>query len=140
MSATHPLARLIGHARAYRRDVWLASLYSVLNKFFDVLPEVLMGVAVDVVVNRKDSFLARVGVHEPKDQLVLLAAVTALIWVGESLFQYLYDVKWRTLAQNLQHDLRQQAYQHVQRLEMGFFERQRTGNQMSSLGDDINQM
>ncbi len=140
MSATHPLARLIGHARAYRRDVWLASLYSVLNKFFDVLPEVLIGVAVDVVVNRKDSFLARVGVHEPKDQLVLLAAVTALIWVGESLFQYLYDVKWRTLAQNLQHDLRQQAYQHVQRLEMGFFERQRTGNLMSILGDDINQM
>ncbi|WP_374602095.1 ABC transporter ATP-binding protein [Niveibacterium sp.] len=140
MTAQHPLARLLGHARAYRRDVWLASLYSVLNKFFDVLPEVLIGVAVDVVVNRKDSFLARVGVHEPKDQLVLLAAVTALIWVGESLFQYLYDVKWRTLAQNLQHDLRQQAYQHVQRLEMGFFERQRTGNLMSILGDDINQM
>ena len=75
MSATHPLARLIGHARAYRRDVWLASLYSVLNKFFDVLPEVLIGVAVDVVVNRKDSFLARVGVHEPKDQLVLLLSL-----------------------------------------------------------------
>ncbi|MCX9155550.1 ABC transporter ATP-binding protein/permease [Niveibacterium sp. 24ML] len=140
MNAPHPLKRLFGHARQYRRDVWLASLYSVLNKFFDVLPEVLIGVAVDVVVNRKDSFLARVGVHDPKDQLVLLAAVTALIWVGESLFQYLYDVKWRTLAQNLQHDLRQEAYQHVQRLEMGFFERQRTGNLMSILGEDINQM
>ena len=59
----HPLRRLFGYARQYRRDVWLASLFSVLNKFFDVLPEVLIGVAVDVVVNRKDSFLARFGLE-----------------------------------------------------------------------------
>ena len=59
---THPLRRLFGYARQYRRDVVLATVYSVLNKFFDVLPEVLIGIAVDVVVNRKDSFLARAGV------------------------------------------------------------------------------
>ena len=39
MSATTPLRRLAGFARPHRRDVWLASTYSVLNKFFDVLPE-----------------------------------------------------------------------------------------------------
>ncbi len=138
--AMHPLSRLFSHARNYRREVRIASLYSVLNKFFDVLPEVLIGVAVDVVVNQKASFLARVGIVEPKDQLVLLALITVVVWVGESLFQYLYDVRWRDLAQNLQHDLRMEAYRHVQKLDMAYFERNRSGNLLAVLNEDINQM
>ena len=138
--ALHPLRRLFAHARGYRRDLGLATLYSALNKFFDVLPELLIGVAVDVVVNRKDSFVARLGVPDPADQLLLLTALTVAIWLGESLFEYLYQLKWRGLAQNLQHDLRMQAYAHVQKLELAYFERNRTGNLMSVLGEDVNQM
>ncbi|TFV89714.1 ABC transporter ATP-binding protein [Oxalobacteraceae bacterium OM1] len=138
--ATHPLRRLFGYARQYRRDVIAASLYSILNKLFDVLPEVLIGVAVDVVVNRKESFLARLGFVDPKDQLVLLALLTVVIWVGESLFEYLYEVRWRRLAQDLQHDMRMDAYSHVQKLELAYFERNRTGNLLAILNEDINQM
>ncbi|MGY1487802.1 ABC transporter ATP-binding protein [Methylobacillus pratensis] len=136
----HPLRRLFNHARQYRRDAWIASIYSLLNKIFDILPEILIGVAVDVVVNQKASFLAGLGIAEPRDQLLLLAALTVLIWVGESLFQYLYDVRWRNLAQNLQHDLRMEAYQHVQQLELAYFERNRSGNLLAILNEDINQM
>ena len=74
----HPIARLFRYARGYRRDVVLATLYSVLNKLFDVLPELLIGVAVDVVVNRKASFLARAGLVEPKLQLLVLAGLTVV--------------------------------------------------------------
>jgi ATP-binding cassette, subfamily B, bacterial len=137
---SHPLRRLLQHARPYRREVALASLFSVLNKIFDVLPEVLIGMAVDVVVSKKTSFLARAGVVEPRDQLLLLAALTVAIWVCESLFEYLYALRWRNLAQNLQHDLRMEAYRHVQRLELSWFEQRRTGSLMSILNDDINQM
>ncbi len=136
----HPLRRLFGYARQYRSDVIVASVYSILNKFFDVLPEILIGVAVDVVVNRKDSFVARLGIADPKDQLILLALLTVVIWVAESLFEYLYELKWRNLAQNLQHDMRMDAYRHVQKLEMAYFERNRTGNLLAVLNEDINQM
>ncbi|HXU03302.1 MAG TPA: ABC transporter ATP-binding protein, partial [Polyangia bacterium] len=140
MNTANPLRRLFRYARQYRRDVVWATIYSVLNKFFDILPEVLIGIAVDVVVNRKDSFLARAGLSEPHAQIVGLAIATVLIWVGESLFQYLYDVRWRNLAQNLQHDLRMDAYDHIQRLDLSWFESRRTGALMSVLNDDINQM
>ncbi|MBX3724992.1 MAG: hypothetical protein KF823_03645 [Xanthomonadales bacterium] len=50
----HPLKRLLGHAADRRGDIRLATVWSVLNKVFDVLPEILIGVAVDVVVNRHD--------------------------------------------------------------------------------------
>ncbi|HYQ40879.1 MAG TPA: ABC transporter ATP-binding protein [Polyangiaceae bacterium] len=137
---THPLRRLFEHGRRYRREVAIATLFSVLNKIFDVLPEVLIGMAVDVVVSKKASFLARAGVSEPRDQLLFLAALTIGIWVCESLFEYLYSLRWRNLAQNLQHDLRMEAYRHVQRLELAWFEQRRTGSLMSILNDDINQM
>ncbi|MDD5393933.1 MAG: ABC transporter ATP-binding protein [Thiothrix sp.] len=136
----HPLQRLFTYARQYRPDVIRASIYSILNKFFDVLPEVLIGVAVDVVVNKQDSFVAKLGIADPKQQIVALAILTAIVWIAESLFEYLYNLKWRNLAQNLQHDLRMDAYRHVQQLDMAWFERNRSGNLLSVLNEDINQM
>jgi ATP-binding cassette subfamily B protein len=117
-----------------------ASAFSVLNKLFDVLPEVLIGIAVDVVVSKKESFLSRFGLMDPHQQLIALAVITVFVWVFESTFEYLYAVRWRNLAQNLQHDLRMQSYAHVQKLELSWFERTRTGTLMSVLNDDINQM
>jgi ATP-binding cassette subfamily B protein len=136
----HPLRRLFQHASVYKRQVWWASLFSVLNKLFDVLPEVLIGVAVDDVVSKKESFLSRFGLVDPQQQLMALAVITVFVWVFESTFEYMYAVRWRNLAQNLQHDLRMRSYAHVQKLELSWFERTRTGNLMSVLNDDINQM
>ena len=136
----HPLRRLYGYARGYRRDLVLATVYSVANKFFDVLPELLIGIAVDVVVNRRASFVARMGIADPKQQLILLTVLTIVIWLGESFFEYLYELKWRGLAQSLQHEMRIEAYGHVQRLEMAYFERNRSGNLLAVLNEDVNQM
>ena len=143
--AVHPLKKLLTYAGKYKRDFRLATLYSILNKFFDVLPEVLIGVAVDIVVNGDKSFLAKkvlggFGITDTWHQLILLGVLNALIWFGESWFEYLLSLKWRKLAQNLQHDLRLDTYSHVQKLEMAYFENQRTGNLMSILNEDINQM
>ena len=54
MTATHPLRRLRVFAAPYRARIRRGVAFSVLNKFFDVLPEILIGVAVDVVVNQRD--------------------------------------------------------------------------------------
>ena len=42
-----PLLRLLRHARHYRSRVIRASLYSILNKVFDLAPPFLIGGAVD---------------------------------------------------------------------------------------------
>ncbi|GAB4265267.1 MAG: ABC transporter ATP-binding protein [Candidatus Promineifilaceae bacterium] len=135
-----PLLRLLRYARSRRRQIVLASLYSILNKLFDLAPPVLIGAAVDVVVAQGDSFLAGLGVVDVSAQLWLLAGLTAVIWFFESLFQYLYAVAWRNLAQALQNDLRLDAYAHVQKLEMAYFEDRSTGGLMAILNDDINQL
>ena len=135
-----PLRRLVGFARPYRRDAYLATAFSILNKFFDVLPELLIGVAVDVVVNQRDSFLARQGIADPVQQLWVLVALTVVVWALESFFEYLYALKWRGLAQDLQHELRQAAYSHIQRLPPAFIEQERSGRLMALLNEDVNQV
>ena len=136
----HPLPRLWGYATAHRRAMLLAFLYSVLNKLFDLAPPLLIGAAVDVVVAQEDSLLAKLGVEDTGTQLLVLAGLTVVIWVFESLFQYLYQVAWRNLAQSIQHDLRVDTYDHVQHLKLAYFEDRSTGGLLSILNNDINQL
>ncbi|WP_310387766.1 ABC transporter ATP-binding protein [Roseateles sp.] len=142
---THPFKKLLAYASGHRRDIRLATLYSVINKFFDILPEVLIGAAVDVVVRGEQSFLAKnllvnFGITDTWQQLLFLGALNIAVWIGESGFEYLLELKWRGLAQNIQHELRLDTYGHVQKLELSYFENQRTGALMSVLNDDINQL
>lgn len=134
------LVRLLRYARGYRRRVVLASICSTLNVAFDVMPEILIGVAIDVVVNREASFLAAFGFDSPQSQILALGGLTLFIWVGESLFQYLYLILWRNLAQDLQADIRQDAYDQVQRQDMGYFESRSSGELTAILNDDVNQL
>ena len=136
----HPFVRLLNYASAYKRRVALATFYSVLGKIFDIMPPVLIGMAVDIVVLREDSLLGRLGVRDLSVQLLILGGLTLLIWILESAFEYIQRVYWRNLAQSMQHDLRAEAYNHVQHLEMAYFEDQSTGGLMSVLNDDINQL
>lgn len=142
MQAQHKAAivRLFNYAKAYRFDIYLASLYSLLNKFFDILPEVLIGIAVDTVVNRSTSLLSKLGMPKASTQIIFLGVITFAIWCLESLFQYLYSIKWRNLAQTLQHKLRLDAYRHIQNADMSYFENTSSGNLVSILNDDINQL
>lgn len=96
--------------------------------------------AIDVVVNQGDSFLGRIGVEDPKMQIVVIAALTFVIWVLESLFEFLYAVEWRNLAQSIQHDLRVDTYSHMQDLDVEYFEDRPTGDLMAVLNDDVNQL
>ena len=134
------LLELLRYARGYRVRIISASVCSALNTLFDVMPEILIGIAIDVVVNQQESFVASLGFTAPKSQILVLAFLTLFIWMGESLFQYLYLILWRNLAQDLQSDLRQDGYDQVQRQDMSYFESRSSGELTAVLNDDVNQL
>ena len=111
-----------------------------MNKFWDLAPPILIGMAIDVVTYQEDSMLADFGYPDPYDQFLILVAVTVVVWVLESLFEYWFGVLWRNLAQNAQHELRMDAYEHIQNLEMQWFSGQTTGGLMAIMNDDVNQL
>ncbi|MEP7737935.1 ABC transporter ATP-binding protein [Nocardioides sp. 31GB23] len=144
MSATtpdRPLQALWQRHRAYRRRFVLAVVMSTLNKVADVVPELLIGAAVDVVVRGDDSLVGAVlGVESRYAQLGWLAAINVVVWIVESASQYAADVLWRGLAQGVEHDLRVEAYDHAQHLDMSWHESRSSGSTLATLNDDVNQL
>jgi len=104
------------------------------------MPEILIGIALDVVVNKDSSFVAGLGFTTPQSQITALAVLTFFVWAGESLFEYFYLILWRNLSQRLQAGLRQDAYEHMQSQGMAYFEDNNSGELISILNDDVNQL
>ena len=140
MAEVGPFRRLLSHMQGHKKTIRLASLCSITNKIWDLAPPLLIGLAVDVVVLQEDSFLAGVGFTDPWNQLILLSVLTFVIWGLESLFEYFYGVLWRNLAQTVQHELRLDTFNHVQKQGMGWFDERQKGDILAILNDDINQL
>ncbi|ADB48742.1 ABC transporter ATP-binding protein [Conexibacter woesei] len=139
--AVHPLLRLWRRAPRYRGQVRRGVVWAILNQILDILPELLIGVAIDIVVREEGSIVGSVtGIEDREAQLFVLAGATAVIWLLESLTEYLAQRCWRTLSQDLQHDLRMDAYGHVQELELAWFEDREAGRLLTILNDDVNQL
>jgi ATP-binding cassette subfamily B protein len=118
----------------------LASFCSIFNKFWDLAPPLLIGLAVDVVVLKEKSVLAGLGLVDPWHQLIVLSVLTFFIWGLESLFEYFYGILWRNLAQTVQHELRLDTFDHVQQQGMAWFDERQKGDILAILNDDINQL
>ncbi|WP_028655782.1 ABC transporter ATP-binding protein [Nocardioides sp. J54] len=136
-----PLAALWKRYRGFRGRFVLAVVMSTVNKVADVVPELLIGAAVDVVVRGSDSFVGDLlGVESRHAQLGWLALINLVVWVVESASEYAADVLWRGLAQGIEHDLRVEAYDHAQHLHLGWHESRPQGSTLATLNDDVNQL
>ena len=135
-----PLKRLLAYTKDMHFEIKRASLYSFLNKVFDLAPPILIGMAVDTVVDPKTTVLYDWGISKLTSQLYVIAILTFIIWAAESLFEYLFKVDWRNIAQSIQHRLRIDAYKNVQNLEISYFEDKSSGNLIAILNDDVNQL
>jgi len=140
ISKKHPLIRLLRYAKNHRPQIWTAVTCTILNQLCDLAPSYLIGVAVDVVVEQENSIIAQIGITNIIRQLAILSLLTLLVWSLESLFEFLFDRLWRNLAQTIQHELRLDTYTHLQELELSYFEDRSTGELLSILNDDINQL
>ena len=132
--------RFLKYARPWRSRIIISSIYSIVNKLFDIAPEILIGIAVDLVVQKNDSIIAKLGFESIQSQITVLAIATFFIWAFESIFQYLYSISWRNLAQTIEHEIRTDAYNHVQKLDMTWFENKKVGDITAKLNDDVNQL
>mgnify|MGYP001344964746 CR=1 FL=1 len=139
-SSVKSFGELIRYIHPWRTKARFAALFSTLNKIFDIAPEILIGVAVDLVVEKENSFVASLGFNSVESQVLFLGVITFIIWALESLFEYIYSVQWRGLAQAVEHEVRVSAYDHSQKLGLSWHEDQSTGNITAILNDDVNQL
>ncbi|HEY2496530.1 MAG TPA: ABC transporter ATP-binding protein [Candidatus Angelobacter sp.] len=139
-STVSPLVRLQRYAAPYRRRIYIAIACSVLDKLLDLVPALLIGTSVNVVMQRGSPIFSALGFSSIKMQLLALGAASVAVWFLEAITGYAHRMLWQSVAQDIQHRLRVDAYAHIQRLEMSTLESQRTGDLAAILNDDVNRL
>ena len=141
-----PMLRLF---REYGRGNWGAFLVglvsSILARVLDLLPPVLLALAIDSIFYETQAFDLPLVPDTwlpttPEGQIWLLAGLIAAAFLGGAAFHWTRNWGWNSLAQHIQHDIRTDAYDKMQRLNMGFFADKQTGELMSVLSNDVNRL
>jgi ABC-type multidrug transport system fused ATPase/permease subunit len=131
--------RLLGFLTPYKRGLsisWtLASLAMVMSV---ALPE-LTGRAVQAIKNGAVDVHGHATATRPHDRHTLL--VLSLVILGAVLARWGF-MYWRRIVAGrmslaVEYDLRERMYGHLQRLELGFFDHQQTGQLMSRATVDL---
>lgn len=134
------LKQLMLLLKPFRREYSLALLYSTLSKFCELIPEIILGLAVNTVVKKDNSWLAKLGFVELSVQFIILGVMTFLVYGLQSTFQYLYCIKWWFFNQTIQHSLRRKLFARIQHTPMSEFYKQKAGNLMSIINEDVTQI
>ena len=136
-----PMRRLFQFLGSYRSNLLTSVSYSIIHKLFDLMPPFLTAWLIDSAAGNIPSWIRSLtGVEDPWQIIVSICGLIVIVFGFESFTEWRYKLGFMRLAQRVQHDLRLHTYNHLQNREIAFFENERTGNLMSILNDDINQL
>ncbi|WP_254536925.1 ABC transporter ATP-binding protein [Halomarina litorea] len=144
--ADDPMKRLFFEYGGENRLAFVVGLLSsVVARVLDLLPPLLLALAIDAVFleNRAFDLWLVPEVWEPATktgQLWLASGLIAFAFFGGAAFHWSRNWGWNSFAQNIQHAVRTDTYDKMQRLNMDFFAGKQTGEMMSVLSNDVNRL
>ncbi|MFD1644325.1 ABC transporter ATP-binding protein [Haloarchaeobius litoreus] len=145
-NAENPMKRLF---LEYGSDSKLAFvvglLSSIVARLLDLLPPVLLGVAIDATFRDSRPFaLGPIPLYryapDPESQVILASSIIGFAFFGGAAFHWTRNWGWNSFAQHIQHEVRTDTYDKMQRLNMDFFADKQTGEMMSILSNDVNRL
>ena len=141
MAGRKPMQKLFRFLKDYKAPLYLASSSSIINKIVDLMPPFLTAWLIDSVSGAPPKWLND---YFPNSsiwqQVIIICLVLILAFFMEGLTEWIFKRNFMQLAQRVQHDLRNKTYAKLQKKKLSFFESARTGNLLSILNDDINQL
>ncbi|MEF8877958.1 MAG: ABC transporter ATP-binding protein [Haloarculaceae archaeon] len=145
-NAENPMQRLFLEYGAENKRAFVVGLFSsVIARVLDLMPPVLLALAVDAIfyAERPFSIWLVPDAWLPPDrpgQLYLSAGLIAAAFFGGAAFHWTRNWGWNSFAQHIQHAVRTDTYDKMQRLNMDFFADKQTGEMMSILSNDVNRL
>ncbi|QLH78515.1 ABC transporter ATP-binding protein [Halosimplex rubrum] len=141
----YPMRRLFaeyGRENAFQFVIGFVS--SVAARILDLLPPLLLAVAIDSIFGEQQYSLWLVPQSWlPESQIgqiwLTVGIIAAAFLIGAG-FHWTRNWGWNSFAQNIQHDVRTDTYDKMQRLNMDFFADKQTGELMSILSNDVNRL
>ncbi|MFW5916910.1 MAG: ABC transporter ATP-binding protein [Halorubrum sp.] len=146
----NPMKRLfLAYGRDYLPQVSLGVVASVFARLLDLLPPLMLGIAIDAVFYEDAVFSEQIPLvvlpdawlpTGQVDQFWFTVAVIGGAFALGAGFHWLRNWGFNAFAQNIQHDVRTDTYDKMQRLNMEFFSDKQTGEMMSILSNDVNRL
>jgi ATP-binding cassette subfamily B protein len=131
--------RLLGFLRPYRRGVIASAVLASLAMVMTVLLPALTGRAVEAIHlggEHAKHHQAALRAEDRHTLLVLAIAIVVAVLARWALTYFRRMIAGR-VSLGIEYDLRERLYSHLQRLELGFFDRQQTGQLMSRATVDL---
>jgi len=133
------------YGRPERRQFLIGALASVISRGTELVPALILGIIVDSLFFDTQPFTLPFVPSawipaDPAGQLWLAVGIVAGAYVVGAGLGWLNSWAWNHFAQHLQHAIRTDAYDAMQRLELEFFDDKQTGEIMSILNNDVNQL
>ncbi|WP_418283770.1 ABC transporter ATP-binding protein [Halorubrum sp. DTA46] len=146
----NPMKRLFAvYGRDYLPQVSVGIVASVFARLLDLLPPLMLGIAIDAVFYQDARFSEQIPLvllpaeWLPTGQIdqfwFIVAVVGGAFGIGAA-FHWVRNWGFNSFAQNIQHDVRTDTYDKMQRLNMEFFSDKQTGEMMSILSNDVNRL
>jgi ATP-binding cassette, subfamily B, multidrug efflux pump len=124
--ARQALLRLLPYLRPHLPALWVVFFLVLIYTLLDLVGPYLMGVAIDRFIGAEDS----VG-------LVRIALLMLVVYLLSAGFQISADFLMARLSQRTLQQVRQDLFEHLQRLSLSFYDRNPAGELMSRLTNDI---
>ena len=129
--------RLLGFLRPYKRRLGTSWALASLAMVMTVLIPYLMGQAVERIhAGTSAHASSSVRAHDRRE-LALIATAIALAVLARWALTYWRRMIAGRVSLGIEYDLRERLYGHLQRLELGFFDHQQTGQLMSRATVDL---
>ena len=142
----NPMRRLfVEYGRPNTPQAAVGVFSSVVSRLLDLVPPLLLGLAIDAVFLSETEFSVWLlpdgwTPDEPAAQFWLVVALLVASFVVAAGFHWLRNWGFNSFAQEIQHSIRTDTYDKMQRLNMEFFADKQTGELMSILSNDVNRL
>eukprot|EP01047_Picozoa_sp_COSAG01_P033595 COSAG01_NODE_2480_length_7606_cov_41.116291_4_plen_558_part_00 len=105
------------------------------------MPPLLVAWIIDTLKGSPPMWISNIiGQGSTWEKSCFLAFLALIIFALESIFQWCYQYGFLSLAQKVQHQLRIETYDTLQKKEYAYFENHRLGNTLAIVNDDVNQL
>ncbi len=131
------LMRLVERAKEHHPLARKMMASALINRLLDSSPPLLIGSGIDIVTRGRSGLVAWMGFKSVTGQLLGLGGIGLAMWAIDSVFDYVHRTSAAELANRVRHDLRNDVYAQLQRLDVAQIESKDVGEWMALIEGDL---
>jgi len=141
------LSRLNKYFIKYKWWIIPGSIFVVISNIFGVVPAQVIGYAFDLITENIQIYSLFDGFNRQQiiydifsNSLLYFGLLVILLYILRGLFLFFMRQTIILMSRHIEFDMKNDIYQHYQKLSLGFYRRNNTGDLMNRATEDVNRV